>query len=114
MINNNEIKNDNEYLEYSNQMMDQYNELKKETINFKKELVLIKKEICSSYGLSRVIDSMASDLVNVPSVLINLIESHREFLSKIVQDYIIKSDLEEEESDDDEEELLVHMVLNQD
>ena len=43
MINNNEIKNDNEYLEYSNQMMDQYNELKKETINFKKD------EECSSY-----------------------------------------------------------------
>jgi hypothetical protein len=112
MNNNNEIKNDNDYLEYSNQMMQQFNELKKENINFKKELVLIKKEICSSFGLARVIDTMASDLVNVPSVLINLIESHREFLSKIVQDLIIKSDLEEES--DDEDEIMVNLLINQD
>ena len=113
-MDNNEINNDNQYLEFSNLMKEQYNELKQENINFKKELVLIKKELCSSYGLSRVIDSMSSELVNIPIVLINLIESHREFLSKIVQDYIIKSDLQEEDTDDEEEELLVHMVLNQD
>jgi len=115
MNNNNEFKeinNDNQYLEYSKQMMEQYNELKQENINFKKELVLIKKEICSSYGLCRVIDNMASDLVNIPSVLINLIESHREFLSDVIKKSIIKSDLEEDESDD-EDELMVNLLMNQ-
>jgi hypothetical protein len=113
MDNINEINNDNQYLEFSNLMKEQYDELKKENINFKKELVLIKKEICSSYGLSRVIDTMSSELVNIPIVLINLIESHREFLSKIVQDFIIKSDLEDEESDD-EDEIMVNLLINQD
>ena len=48
MSNNNEIKNDNEYLEFSNQMKEQFNELEAEKKLTEMENYELKKEIVTN------------------------------------------------------------------
>jgi len=114
MINNNEIKDENDYLEFSNMMKEQYDELKKENKNLKKRIYEYQKEFCSCYGVLRIIDFMASELVNIPNVLVELIERQRGALSNLVEKDIIKYVDEDEEELDEEEQIIVQMVLNED
>lgn len=104
------INNENEYLEFSNLMKEQYEELEKEN----KKLIIknnkLKKELCSLYGVSRVIDYMASSLLNIPNILLELIERQRSALSIIVETEILN--IPEEE--DEEIEVVMQMVFNDD
>ncbi len=112
-MNNNEIKNDNEYMEFSNMMKEQYDQLKKENKKLKKKIYDYQKEFCSIYGVLRIIDFMASELINIPNVLIELIERQRGALSDLVEKDIIKYVDEDQEELDEEEQIIVQMVLNE-
>ena len=93
-MNNNEIKNDNEYMEFSNQMKEQYNELEAEKKLTEMENYELKKEIVTIYGLIRVLDTCLSDLHNIMSKYSEE-EAYIEYLKKKEEkiekkEYIIK------------------------
>jgi len=104
-MNNNEIKNDNEYLEFSNQMKDQFNELEAEKKLTEMENYELKKEIVTVYGLIRVLDTCISDLHNIPNFVVELAERTRGGLSSVMDKYIFN--IKEDESDDEEEDMQV-------
>tara|TARA_R110001592_G_scaffold124119_1_gene332782 strand:+ start:60 stop:395 length:336 start_codon:yes stop_codon:yes gene_type:complete len=104
MSNNNEIKNDNEYLEFSNQMKEQYNELEAEKKLTEMENYELKKEIVTIYGLIRVLDTCLSDLHNIPNFVVELAERTRGGLSSVMDKYIFNI---KDESDDEEEDMQV-------
>jgi len=104
MSNNNEIKNDNEYLEFSNQMKDQFNELEAEKKLTEMENYELKKEIVTVYGLIRVLDTCISDLHNIPNFVVELAERTRGGLSSVMDKYIFNI---KDESDDEEEDMQV-------
>ena len=104
MSNNNEIKNDNEYLEFSNQMKDQFNELEAEKKLTEMENYELKKEIVTIYGLIRVLDTCISDLHNIPNFVAELTERTRGGLSSVMDKYIFNI---KDESDDEEEDMQV-------
>jgi len=103
-MNNNEIKNDNEYLEFSNQMKDQFNELEAEKKLTEMENYELKKEIVTVYGLIRVLDTCISDLHNIPNFVVELAERTRGGLSSVMDKYIFNI---KDESDDEEEDMQV-------
>ena len=111
-MNNNEIKNDNEYMEYSNMMKEQYEELQAEKKLTEMENYELKKELMTIYGLIRVLDTCISDLHNIPNFIVELAERTRGGLSSVMDKYIFNI---EDESDDEEEEdmqLLVNMQFD--
>jgi len=111
MSNNNEIKNDNEYLEFSNQMKDQFNELEAEKKLTEMENYELKKEIVTVYGLIRVLDTCISDLHNIPNFVVELAERTRGGLSSVMDKYIFN--IKEDESDDEEDmQVLVNMQFD--
>ena len=103
-MNNNEIKNDNEYLEFSNQMKEQFNELEAEKKLTEMENYELKKEIVTVYGLIRVLDTCISDLHNIPNFVVELAERTRGGLSSVMDKYIFNI---KDESDDEEEDMQV-------
>jgi len=111
MSNNNEIKNDNEYLEFSNQMKDQFNELEAEKKLTEMENYELKKEIVTVYGLIRVLDTCISDLHNIPNFVVELAERTRGGLSSVMDKYIFN--IKEDESDEEEDmQVLVNMQFD--
>jgi len=110
-MNNNEIKNDNEYLEFSNQMKEQFNELEAEKKLTEMENYELKKEIVTVYGLIRVLDTCISDLHNIPNFVVELAERTRGGLSSVMDKYIFN--IKEDESDDEEDmQVLVNMQFD--
>jgi len=103
-MNNNEIKNDNEYMEFSNQMKEQYEELEAEKKLTEMENYELKKEIVTVYGLIRVLDTCISDLHNIPNFVVELAERTRGGLSSVMDKYIFNI---KDESDDEEEDMQV-------
>jgi len=111
MSNNNEIKNDNEYLEFSNQMKEQFNELEAEKKLTEMENYELKKEIVTVYGLIRVLDTCISDLHNIPNFVVELAERTRGGLSSVMDKYIFN--IKEDESDEEEDmQVLVNMQFD--
>ena len=104
MSNINEIKNDNEYMEFSNQMKEQYEELEAEKKLTEMENYELKKEIVTVYGLIRVLDTCISDLHNIPNFVAELAERTRGGLSSVMDKYIFNI---KDESDDEEEDMQV-------
>ena len=101
--------NENQYIQYCDEMKEQFNELKEENKGLKKELYFIKKELCSTYGISRIIDYMADDLHNIPILLLDLIQRQRGSLSTLFEKYIIKYEDEDEKEEQEELEIIVRM-----
>ena len=106
-MNNNEIKNDNEYMEFSNQMKEQYEELEAEKKLTEMENYELKKEIVTVYGLIRVLDTC----INIPNFVAELAERTRGGLSSVMDKYIFN--IKEDESDDEEDmQVLINMQFD--
>ena len=109
-MNNNEIKNDNEYMEFSEMMKQQYEELKAEKKLTEMENYELKKELMTIYGLLRVLDTCISDLHNIPNFIVELAERTRGGLSSVMDKYIFN--IEDESDDEEEMQVLVNMQFD--
>ena len=109
-MNNNEIKNDNEYMEFSEMMKQQYEELQAEKKLTEMENYELKKELMTIYGLIRVLDTCISDLHNIPNFIVELAERTRGGLSSVMDKYIFN--IEDESDDEEEMQVLVNMQFD--
>ena len=73
--------NEGEYIEMSNHLKKIYEEVDLKNQKLTLEKMELQKILMSSYGMSRVIDNLASNIMDIPADLVMLIEHMRSFLS---------------------------------
>lgn len=91
-IPNNNILNEQHYIEMSNQLKEKYEIYEKENNNLKSEMFDMKKDIMTIYGLIRTIDNFYSNYIineDPDDKLQFLIDTTRTLLSGIIEANIL-------------------------
>ena len=89
---NNNILNEQHYIEMSNQLKEKYEIYEKENNNLKSEMFDMKKDIMTIYGLIRTIDNFYSNYIineDPDDKLQFLIDTTRTLLSGIIEANIL-------------------------
>ena len=89
---NNNILNEQHYIELSNQLKEKYEIYEKENNNLKSEMFDMKKDIMTIYGLIRTIDNFYSNYIineDPDDKLQFLIDTTRTLLSGIIEANIL-------------------------
>ena len=83
-----EPENENEYIAMSNHLKELYDQidLKNKKLTFEK--MELQKILMSAYGMSRVIDYLTSNIMDIPADLVLLIEHLRGFLSDELDNHV--------------------------
>ena len=80
--------NEGEYIEMSNHLKKIYEEVDLKNQKLTLEKMELQKILMSSYGMSRVIDNLASNIMDIPADLVMLIEHLRSFLSDELDNHV--------------------------
>jgi len=91
-IPNNNILNEQHYIEMSNQLKEKYEIYEKENNNLKSEMFDMKKDIMTIYGLIRTIDNFYSNYIineDPDDKMAFLIDTTRTLLSGIIEANIL-------------------------
>jgi len=74
-------ENEGEYIEMSNHLKKIYDQVDLKNQRLTLDKMELQKILMSAYGMSRVIDNLASNIMDIPADLVMLIEHMRSFLS---------------------------------